>query len=64
MPRRRRTIVLIVLIALAIAAGWRWNAWSRMINAMMPADSRPGRVVFAGGEVGIGPRYRHRGDWR
>ncbi len=43
MPRRRALLLLLVILLLA---GWRWQAWSRMINLMMPADSRPGTATF------------------
>ena len=41
---RRRIAVMLLLVALL--AGWRWQAWSHMINAMMPADSRPAVMTF------------------
>ena len=41
---RRRIALLLLLFALL--AAWRWQAWSRMINAMMPADSRPVAMTF------------------
>jgi hypothetical protein len=47
MNRRRLWSLSALVLLVLLFAGWRWHAWSRMINAMMPADSRPGRVVFA-----------------
>jgi hypothetical protein len=41
---RVRSRILFIIILLIIA--WRMNAWSNLINLMMPADSRPGDVEF------------------
>jgi hypothetical protein len=44
--RRVRTLQLLIVLALLLSAGWRWHAWSHLINAMLPADSRPGIVDY------------------
>jgi hypothetical protein len=50
-PRQRRSLniiplLMLLLLVLAGAAGWRWQAWSRAINLMLPEDSRPVRMTF------------------
>jgi len=42
--RKTRWALLIVILALVVA--WRLQVWSHMINAMLPADSRPGVIAF------------------
>lgn len=41
---RKRIVTLVVLVVAAVAIGL---GWSRLINAMMPADSRPAAIPFA-----------------
>ncbi len=40
-----RTIIVLVILGLAGVAGYAF--WPQAINLMLPADSRPGRIVFS-----------------
>jgi hypothetical protein len=42
-PRRRIALLIVILLL----AGWRFQAWSHMIQMMMPADSRPTVISFS-----------------
>ncbi|MBK7704097.1 MAG: hypothetical protein IPI34_15040 [bacterium] len=44
-------LLMLFLVLLAGATGWRWQAWSRTINLMLPADSRPARMTFPAEEL-------------
>ncbi|MDY6932890.1 MAG: cytochrome c3 family protein [Spirochaetota bacterium] len=44
MEKRQLLLMLLGLLLLVFFIGYR--AWSHMINIMMPADSRPGEIVF------------------
>ncbi|MBU1072161.1 hypothetical protein KKG45_02845, partial [bacterium] len=43
----RKTRWAPLLVVLLLVAAWRLHAWSHLINAMLPADSRPGVIEFA-----------------
>ena len=45
--KRRRIVVSALVVVLLLVIAWRGQAWSRLINLMMPADSRPGATTFA-----------------
>lgn len=46
MARRRNPWPLLIILAVAALAAWRFHGWSHLIQAMLPADSRPLAVSF------------------
>jgi hypothetical protein len=45
--KRKLRWILPLLAVLLFGLACRLHAWSHLINAMLPADSRPGEIVFA-----------------